>query len=59
MYLQVKRKKIKIIELKGFWNRFKGLKFVLEPIDYGVKFSKKEIYHHKLFMSKNRYCTNR
>ena len=42
MYLQVKRKKIKIIELKGFWNRFKGLKFVLEPIDYGVKFSKKK-----------------
>lgn len=42
MYLQVKRKKIKIIELKGFWNRFKGLKFVLEPIDYGVKFTKKK-----------------
>ena len=31
MYLQVKNKKIKIIELTGFWNRFKGLKFVLEP----------------------------
>lgn len=42
MYLQVKRKKTKIIELKGFWNRFKGLKFVLEPIDYGIKFSKKK-----------------
>lgn len=42
MYLQVKRKKLKIIELKGFWNRFKGLKFVLEPIDYGVKFTKKK-----------------
>ena len=41
MYLQVKRKKIKLIELTGFWNRFKGLKFVLEPIDYGIKFSKK------------------
>ena len=42
MYLQVKNKKIKIIELTGFWNRFKGLKFVLEPIDYGIKFSKKK-----------------
>ena len=42
MYLQVKNKKIKIIELKGFWNRFKGLKFALEPIDYGIKFSKKK-----------------
>ena len=42
MYLQVKRKKIKLIELTGFWNRFKGLKFVLEPIDYGIKFPKKK-----------------
>ncbi len=42
MYLQINRKKIKIIELKGFWNRFKGLKFILEPIDYGLKFSKKK-----------------
>ena len=37
MYLQIKKKKIKIIELKGFWNRFKGLKFILEPINYGIK----------------------
>ena len=41
MYLQVKRKKIKLIELTKFWDRFKGLKFVLEPIDYGIKFPKK------------------
>ena len=31
MYLQVKRKKIKLIELTKFWDRFKGLKFILEP----------------------------
>ena len=42
MYLQVKRKKIKIIELTKFWDRFKGLKFVLEPLDYGIKFPKKK-----------------
>ena len=42
MYLQVKRKKIKLIELTGFWYRFKGLKFVLEPIDHGIKFPKKK-----------------
>ncbi len=42
MYLQVKNKKIKLIEQVGFWNRFKGLKFVLEPIDYGLRFSKKK-----------------
>lgn len=42
MYLVVKNKKIEIIELKGFWERVKGLKFVLDPIDYGVKFPKKK-----------------
>lgn len=42
MYLQVKNKKIKLIEQVGFWNRFKGLKFVLEPINYGLRFSKKK-----------------
>lgn len=42
MYLQVKKKKIKLIELTTFWNRFKGLKFVLEPINYGVKFPNKK-----------------
>lgn len=52
MYLQVKRKKIKIIELKGFWNRFKGLKFVLEPIDYGVKFSKRNLSPQTFYVKK-------
>ncbi len=42
MYLKVKNKKIKIIQPQGFWNRFKGLKFVLEPIDYGLRFTKKK-----------------
>ena len=43
MYLKVKNKKIKIIQPQGFWNRFKGLKFVLEPIDYGLRFTKKNL----------------
>lgn len=42
MYLKIKKKKIEIIEPVGFWNRFKGLKFVLDPIDYGMRFSKKK-----------------
>lgn len=50
MYLQVKKKKIKIIEPIGFWERFKGLKFVLQPIDYGMKFS------HKKFVTTNFLC---
>lgn len=41
MYLKIKKKKIEIRNLTGFWERFKGLKFVLEQIDYGVKFPKK------------------
>lgn len=42
MYLKIKNRKIKIIKLDSFWKRFKGLKFVLEPIDYGVMFPKKK-----------------
>lgn len=50
MYLQVNKKKIEIQELVGFWNRFKSLRFVLEPIDYGVRFTKKK------FLSTNFLC---
>ena len=42
MYLQVKRKKIKLIELTKFWDRFKGLKFVFEPLNYAIIFPKKK-----------------
>lgn len=43
MYLKIdKKKKIKIIILKKFWERFKGLKFVFEKLDYGVKFPRKK-----------------
>lgn len=50
MYIRVNKKKIKIHDLVGFWNRFKGLKFVLEPIDYGVRFQ------HKKFVTTNFLC---
>ena len=42
MYLQVKRIKIKLIELTKFWDRFKGLKFVFEPLNYAIRFPKKK-----------------
>ena len=42
MYLQVKRKKFKLIELTKFWDRFKGLKFVFEPLNYAIRFPKKK-----------------
>ncbi len=42
MYLKLHGKKIDIIKLTKFKERFKGLKFVLEPIDYGVCFPNKK-----------------
>lgn len=50
MKLKIKNKRIKIVELNTFWERFKGLKFVLEPIDYGVRFP------HKRFSTTNFLC---
>lgn len=50
MYLKIKNKKYKIIELTKFWERFKGLKFQLNEIDYIVKFP------HKRFVSTDFIC---
>jgi len=41
MYLKLKDKIIPVHELTKFWERFKGLKFVFQKIDYGVKFPKR------------------
>lgn len=41
MYLKVKGRKIQIVKLDSFSDRIKGLKFILEPINYGLLFSKK------------------
>lgn len=43
MYLKVKNKKIDIIELTTFWERFKGLKFNLNKLDHGIKFPRKKL----------------
>jgi len=45
MYIKIKNRKIEIIEKNSFWDRFKGLKFVLEPIDYIVKFPKRKWFN--------------
>ena len=37
MILKIKNKKIEIKEYTTFKDRFKSLKFVLDPIDYGIK----------------------
>ena len=45
MYIKVENKKIEIIEKNSFWDRFKGLKFVLQPIDYVVKFPRRKWFN--------------
>ncbi len=52
MYLKIKNKKIELYELTSFSERFKGLKFVLEKIDYGLYFP------NKRWISTNFLCQN-
>ncbi len=52
MYLKIKNKKIEIYKLTKFTERFKGLKFILEPIDYGLYFP------NKRWISTNFLCQN-
>jgi len=52
MYLKIKNKKLEIVELTKFWERFKGLKFNLKKLDYVVKFP------HKKFVSTDFICQN-
>ncbi|MDD5888397.1 MAG: hypothetical protein PUC82_02790 [bacterium] len=53
MYLIVDNKnKIEIIELLGFWEKFKSLKFYLNRIDFGIKI------HKKKFLSTAFFCQN-
>ncbi len=42
MYLKIHGEKLPIKKLTKFGERFKGLKMVLEPIDFGVCFPKKK-----------------
>lgn len=41
MYIKVKNRKIILKEANTFWERLKGLKFILGPLEYGVRFPKK------------------
>lgn len=42
MYIKVKNRKIQLVEANTFWERLKGLKFVLGPLKYGVRFPNKK-----------------
>ena len=41
MKLQIGRKKLKIVEVSGFKNRFKCMKFYLDPLDFAYCFPKR------------------
>ena len=42
MYVKIDKKKFEINELNTFWEKFKSLKFVLEPMqDYVILMKKK------------------
>lgn len=43
MYLKVNSKsKYDVVELTGFWEKFRGLKFYLDRFDYVIKFKNKK-----------------
>lgn len=52
MYIKIKNEKIEVIEKNGFWDRFRGLKFVLEPINYAVKFPKRNWFNSNFLCQK-------
>ena len=49
MYLKIHRKKIEIMECSSFIDRFKSLKFVIDPIDYGIVLPKKKLINTYFF----------
>lgn len=49
MYIKINNKKLEIIELTTFWQRFKSLKFALEPITTGIKLPHKKYADTYLF----------
>ena len=56
MYIKVKNKKIKIQELTNWKERMKSLKFILEPIDYGIKIPNKRWINTYFFCQRVDVC---
>ena len=52
MYIKVNNKKIEITELVSFWERFRSFKFVLEPINKGIKLAHKRYADTYFFCQK-------
>ena len=52
MYIKINNKNIEIIECNTFKERFKSLKFILEPITYGIKIPNKRLISTYFFCQK-------
>ena len=50
MYIKVKNKKLKLVELTTFKERFKSLKFNFKILDYAIKFPKKRVLNTVFFV---------
>ncbi len=52
MYLVINKKKLEIREMKKFWERLIGLRFVFEPLSYAMKYPKKKFINTYFFFQK-------
>ncbi|MBR2678257.1 MAG: hypothetical protein IKE63_02450 [Bacilli bacterium] len=56
MNLKINKKTYEIKEFNDFKSRFKSLKFVLDPLDYIIKFPNKKIANTYFFVQKIDIC---
>ena len=56
MLIKLRGKKINIFEMKNIKDKIKSLKFVLEPIDYGIVVNNKKIINTYFFCQRVDIC---
>ena len=56
MYIKIHNKKINIRHCVSFNDKFKSLRFVLEPIDYGILIPKKKFVNTYMFCQRVDVC---
>ena len=56
MYIKVNNKKLEIKDCVQFKDRFKSLKFILEPLDYGIRISKTKLISTYFFCQRVDIC---
>lgn len=56
MYIKVNNKKLEIYDCTTFKERYKSLKFILEPIDYGIRIPKTKLISTYFFCQNVDIC---